>query len=85
MIFCTHCIVSAVKREEFVSDMMSYIVLRSRWCDIIVLNVHAWCMHIQNHDVIKVLIQKTVFMRRGTYRVLVGKPDGKRPRGRPRA
>jgi hypothetical protein len=26
---------------ELVSDMMSYITLRGRWCDIIVLNVHA--------------------------------------------
>jgi hypothetical protein len=34
-------IVSAVKRTEFVSDRMSYIILRGRWCDIIVLNVHA--------------------------------------------
>jgi hypothetical protein len=34
-------IISAVKRVEFVSDRMSYIMLRCRWCDIIVLNVHA--------------------------------------------
>jgi exonuclease III len=34
-------IISAVKRVEFVSDRMSYITLRGRWCDIIVLNVHA--------------------------------------------
>jgi hypothetical protein len=33
-------IVSAVKRVEFVSDSVSYIVLRGRWCNIIVLNVH---------------------------------------------
>jgi hypothetical protein len=26
---------------EFVSDRMSYITLKGRWCDIIVLNVHA--------------------------------------------
>ena len=32
---------SAVKRVEFVSDRMTYIVLRGRWCNIIVLNVHA--------------------------------------------
>jgi len=30
-----------VTRVEFVSDRMSYIVLRVRWCNIIVLNVHA--------------------------------------------
>jgi hypothetical protein len=29
------------KRVEFVSDRMSYMVLRGRWCDIIFLNVHA--------------------------------------------
>ena len=34
-------IASADKRVEFVSDRMSYIVLRGRWCNIIVLNVHA--------------------------------------------
>ena len=40
-IFLHHTIVSAVKRVEFVSDRMSYIVLRGCWCNIIVLNVHA--------------------------------------------
>jgi hypothetical protein len=30
-----------VKKIEFVSDRMSYIVLRGRWCNIIVLNAHA--------------------------------------------
>ena len=39
--FVHHRIVSAVKRVEFVSDMVSYIVLRGRWCNIIVLNVDA--------------------------------------------
>jgi hypothetical protein len=34
-------IISAVKRVEFVSDRMSYIILRGRWCHIIVLNDHA--------------------------------------------
>jgi hypothetical protein len=34
-------IISAVKRVEFISDRMSYIILRGSWCDIIVLNVHA--------------------------------------------
>jgi hypothetical protein len=32
-------ITSAVKRVEFVSDRMSYIILRGHWCHIIVLNV----------------------------------------------
>ena len=39
-IFVQKTIVSAVKRVEFVSDRMSYIVLRGCWCNIIVLNVH---------------------------------------------
>ena len=34
-------IASAVKRVAFVSDRVSYIVLRGHWCNIIVLNVHA--------------------------------------------
>ena len=39
--FVHHRIVSAVKRVEFVSDRVSYIVLRGRCCNITVLNVHA--------------------------------------------
>jgi hypothetical protein len=34
---------SAARRVEFVSDRMSYIILRGRWCNIIVVNVHAPC------------------------------------------
>jgi hypothetical protein len=34
-------IISAVKRVEFVTDRMSYIILRGCWCHIIVLNAHA--------------------------------------------
>jgi hypothetical protein len=40
-LFVHQRIVSAIKRVEFVSDRMSYMVLRGRWCNIIVLNVHA--------------------------------------------
>ena len=40
-IFVDQRIASAVKTAEFVSDRMSYIVLRGRWSNIIVLNVHA--------------------------------------------
>jgi hypothetical protein len=32
---------SAFKRVEFVSDRMSCIILRGRWCHIIALNIHA--------------------------------------------
>jgi hypothetical protein len=39
--FGHHTKVLAVKRVEFVSDKMSYMVLRGRWYNIIVLNVHA--------------------------------------------
>ena len=34
-------IVSAVKRVEFVSDRLSYILLRGHWRNIILVNVHA--------------------------------------------
>jgi hypothetical protein len=40
-IFVHHRILSAVKRVKFVSDRMSYLVLRGRSCDIIILNVDA--------------------------------------------
>jgi hypothetical protein len=36
-------IVSAVSRVNFISDRMSYIILRGSWCNIMVLNVHAPC------------------------------------------
>ena len=40
-VFLHRRIVSAVKTVEFVSDRLSYIVLRGRWRNIIVVNVHA--------------------------------------------
>jgi len=39
--FVQRRIVSAVKRVEFVSDRLSYIVLRGLWRNIIVVNVYA--------------------------------------------
>jgi hypothetical protein len=39
--FVHNRIISTVKRVEFVSDRMSYITLKGRWCDIIILNVRA--------------------------------------------
>jgi hypothetical protein len=39
--FVHHVKVSPIKTTEFVSDRKSQIVLRGRWCNIIVLNVHA--------------------------------------------
>ena len=41
MIFVHHRIGLAVKRTEFVSNRISHIVLRGRWCNVIVLNVSA--------------------------------------------
>ena len=40
-IYLFWCTKPAVTRVEFVSDSMSYVVLRGRWCNIIVLNEHA--------------------------------------------
>jgi len=39
--FFVHQRIASAVRVEFVSDMVSYIVLRGRWSNIIVLNVHA--------------------------------------------
>ena len=55
-VFVHRRIVSAVTRVEFVSDRLSYIVLRGRWRNIIVVNVH-----VPSEE--KVMRQKTVFMR----------------------
>jgi exonuclease III len=35
--------ISEVRRVKFIGDRMSYIILRGRWCNVIVLNVHAPC------------------------------------------
>jgi len=40
-IFCTPKNTISSKRVEFLNDRVSYIVLRGRWCNIIVLSVHA--------------------------------------------
>jgi hypothetical protein len=40
-LFVRKGIVSAVKREEFINDRMANITIRSRWCDIVVLHMHA--------------------------------------------
>jgi hypothetical protein len=39
--FVHNRIILAVKNVEFFSDRMSYINLKSRWCNIILLNVYA--------------------------------------------
>ena len=45
-----------MKRVEFVSDRLLYIVLRGRWLNIIVVNVHAPSEE-------KLMGQKIVFVR----------------------
>jgi hypothetical protein len=40
-LFVHHRIVSAIKRTEFVSDRICYIVLGGHWCNIFAVNVHA--------------------------------------------
>ena len=54
--FVNQRIESAVKRVEFVSVRVSYIVLRGLWCNIIDLNVHAPSEEKSDE-------QKMVFMR----------------------
>ena len=70
--------VPAVKKVAFVSDRILYVVLRSRWCNIIVLNAYA--------PTEERLAEHVACMgeRRSAYRTSVGKPDGRRPLGRPR-
>jgi hypothetical protein len=63
-------IISAVKRVEFVSDRMSYIILRGRWCHIIVLNVHAPTEDNKYH--LKILIED--------FNAKVGREDFFKPR-----
>jgi hypothetical protein len=36
-------------KVEFISDRMSYITLRGRWCDIIVLNLHG-LVEVESND-----------------------------------
>jgi hypothetical protein len=52
-------IISAVKRVAFVSDRMSYIILRGRWFHIIVLNVHTPTEH-KTDDVKDTVYQELV-------------------------
>jgi isopentenyldiphosphate isomerase len=40
-VFTHKRIISAAKRVKFISVRMPYIILRGRWCHVIVLNVHA--------------------------------------------
>jgi hypothetical protein len=40
-LFVHERIISTIKRVEIVGNRMPYIILRGRWCDALVLNVHA--------------------------------------------
>jgi exonuclease III len=42
-VFIHKRIVSVVRKVEFISVRMSYMILRGHWCNIIVLNVHTPC------------------------------------------
>jgi hypothetical protein len=53
--FVHRSIMSVTKTVGFISDRMSNIVLRGRWCNIIVLNV-------QSQSEEKIDVQKIVFM-----------------------
>jgi len=55
--FFVHRIISAVKRVEIVSDRMPYTVMRGRWFNNIVLNIHA------TNEKKKAKLQKTAFMK----------------------
>jgi hypothetical protein len=39
--FLKNRIISEIKKVGFVSDRMSYVTLKGRWCDFIVMNLHA--------------------------------------------
>jgi hypothetical protein len=41
-------IISAFRRAEFVSDRMSYIILRGCWCNVVVLVVYTPCENKSN-------------------------------------
>jgi hypothetical protein len=40
-LFVHRILLSAVTKVDFISDRLSYMVLRGRWCNIIVVNAHA--------------------------------------------
>jgi hypothetical protein len=49
-------IIAALMRVEFVSERISYILVRGTWCEVIVMNPH-----VSTEE--KVMTQRTVFMR----------------------
>jgi hypothetical protein len=73
-------IILAVRRVEFVSDRMSYIILRGQWCNIIALNVHAPCED-KSNDIKDIFNEELghVFDKFPTYdvKILLGDFDAK--------
>ena len=55
--FFVHRRMSAVKKVEFISNRVSCITLKDKWCNIIVLNVHAQLK-------IRTMILKIAFMKK---------------------
>ncbi|PNF42632.1 hypothetical protein B7P43_G01277 [Cryptotermes secundus] len=63
-------IVSAVKRVEFVSDRISYIILKGRWCDIIVMNVFRAADCDTDHYLVLAKVRETLAVsKQTTHRV----------------
>jgi preprotein translocase subunit SecB len=60
-------IISVVKRVEFISDRMPYIMLRARWLHIIVLNVNAPTEELEPLHHMKILL--------GDFNAKVGRAD----------
>ena len=73
-LFVHHSLLSGVIRVELVSDRMSYTSVHfTRYCMDDQLRIMRWAGHLARMG-----------KGRGVYRVLMRKPEGKRPFGRPR-
>jgi hypothetical protein len=70
--FVHNRIITTVKRVEFVSDRMPYIIPRGRWCHIIVLNVHA-ATEDKIHDVKGRFYYMKILL--GNFNAKVGRKD----------
>ncbi|PNF22443.1 hypothetical protein B7P43_G15414 [Cryptotermes secundus] len=86
-------IVSSVMRAEFITDSISYIILKGRWCDIIIMNVHTPTedkiddlhkigndngVRVVNFAILKNLtVKSTMFPHRNVHTFTWTSPDGK--------
>jgi exonuclease III len=78
-------IISAARRVEFVSDRMSYTIVRDCWCNIVVLNVHTPCdgksddikdsFHKELGSVLHQLPRYDMKMLLGEFHAKVGRED----------